>query len=325
MSSKGNEKKAQMLESQNHQSYPSPTSPNLTFDQFEDKPAFPPLTSSLTSPIEPTASDFPYEIAYLSSIFNSNHEYTDDLLSLCMMDFDLSPISPAPPPPSPEKHKCMMEYLMNNEFPIQQQQNALIKVEDGQGEDSLFHLFEEEEDFEPERNVVDPPSIEPAQLFTEVSSEAATVIDLFSDSEEEPQLENYDDLSEYEPALESQDESPSPKPKTPSPPPTRYFICPNPACSKVFNRKYNLNTHIKIHSSDRSRPYHCHYCTASFIRFNDLTRHSTSHSKKKAFWCDGCGGGFTRRDALKRHMKMLGCGDVSLVGKKVEKARMKRD
>nr|GAT45442.1 predicted protein [Mycena chlorophos] len=61
----------------------------------------------------------------------------------------------------------------------------------------------------------------------------------------------------------------------------------------------------------QARPYACDMCALSFNRQHDLKRHRETHSGEKNFRCDGpCGKTFTRKDALKRHQLVKGCGKV---------------
>lgn len=76
------------------------------------------------------------------------------------------------------------------------------------------------------------------------------------------------------------------------------FQCLYPECGKRFGRKYNIQSHIQTHLSDR--PYRCDVCRAGFVRQHDLRRHEKIHGGDKPFVC-ACKKSFARQDALTRH------------------------
>ncbi|KAJ3048540.1 hypothetical protein HK097_010445, partial [Rhizophlyctis rosea] len=84
------------------------------------------------------------------------------------------------------------------------------------------------------------------------------------------------------------------------------FPCPH--CPRQFTRAFNLKTHLQTHDQNRPRPFPCTICPRSFVRIHDLIRHESVHTKRKGWHCPECGTGFTRRDALRRHAKVRGCG-----------------
>lgn len=91
------------------------------------------------------------------------------------------------------------------------------------------------------------------------------------------------------------------------------FVCLYNGCLKRFGRKYNIQSHIQTHLSDR--PYSCPICHARFVRHHDLKRHVKIHGDQKPYVCP-CGKSFVRTDALKRH-RIRGICKGSICEKKI--------
>ncbi|AGO13678.1 AaceriAGL197Wp [[Ashbya] aceris (nom. inval.)] len=83
------------------------------------------------------------------------------------------------------------------------------------------------------------------------------------------------------------------------------FQCLYPECGKLFNRRYNIRSHIQTHLEDR--PFRCDHegCTKAFVRNHDLIRHKKTHAEK-TFTCP-CGKKFSREDALLTHRTRMIC------------------
>ncbi|KAI9356474.1 hypothetical protein DFJ73DRAFT_640994 [Zopfochytrium polystomum] len=81
------------------------------------------------------------------------------------------------------------------------------------------------------------------------------------------------------------------------------YQCPHPGCPRSFSRAYNLKTHVEIHDPHRDRPFVCDHCQKRFARVHDLVRHARVHGAAKEFGCKTCGKVFSRKDAMRRHIK----------------------
>ncbi|KAJ3229024.1 hypothetical protein HDU81_005708 [Chytriomyces hyalinus] len=85
-------------------------------------------------------------------------------------------------------------------------------------------------------------------------------------------------------------------------------------CQRTFSRLFNLKSHLQTHDPTRTKSYMCTVCGVGFCRQQDLMRHGTVHDKSKLMVCPVCPNKtFSRKDALRRHIRLNGCCDVNLL------------
>ena len=73
-------------------------------------------------------------------------------------------------------------------------------------------------------------------------------------------------------------------------------------CNKSFQRKDDLERHIRIHSGHR--PFACEVCKRSFKRADHLKKHMVVHTRERPFYCMICSSDFMRKSDLNRHISI---------------------
>jgi hypothetical protein len=80
----------------------------------------------------------------------------------------------------------------------------------------------------------------------------------------------------------------------------RPFACN--VCNKIFTRRYNLDTHRRVHTGER--PFSCKVCKKPFSQRSHLMRHLRVHSGELPFSCEVCKKMFSQRTHLKSHLRI---------------------
>ncbi|XP_033757122.1 zinc finger protein 761-like [Pecten maximus] len=70
-------------------------------------------------------------------------------------------------------------------------------------------------------------------------------------------------------------------------------------CEKVFLKKQDLKSHMKVHSD--ARPFKCDVCPKAFNHKSTLTNHRRIHTGEKPYGCEICKKSFTFLSSLQRH------------------------
>ncbi|CAM0140043.1 unnamed protein product [Umbelopsis sp. WA50703] len=97
--------------------------------------------------------------------------------------------------------------------------------------------------------------------------------------------------------------------------PLKRFECPHGGCPMKFSRRFNLQTHMRVHDPERQKKFRCDVdgCNKNFDRRHDLSRHeATVHRGERAYHCEYCEKPFSRKDALVRHVTVKGCPNQPL-------------
>ncbi|XP_069140619.1 zinc finger protein 845-like [Argopecten irradians] len=74
---------------------------------------------------------------------------------------------------------------------------------------------------------------------------------------------------------------------------------PCSVCEKVFFKKQDLKSHMKVHSD--ARPFKCDLCPKAFNHKSTLTNHRRIHTGEKPYGCEICQSSFTFLSSLQRH------------------------
>ncbi|GMF29710.1 unnamed protein product [Phytophthora fragariaefolia] len=100
--------------------------------------------------------------------------------------------------------------------------------------------------------------------------------------------------------------------KRPHPP--AIHACPQPGCTRRFNRKYTLAEHIKTHTGERPHVCPVPTCGKRFSTSGNLSRHKRLHGYIEPLKCpvQGCICTFPSNNKLEKHMKFHYGGAVKV-------------
>ncbi|SCU87838.1 LANO_0D00232g1_1 [Lachancea nothofagi CBS 11611] len=79
------------------------------------------------------------------------------------------------------------------------------------------------------------------------------------------------------------------------------YTCPLSSCQKAYSKPCLLREHTRSHNNER--PFVCSepHCEKRFLRVCHLNVHKWSHTKSKPLKCDNCSKRFTTKQQLSRH------------------------
>lgn len=82
------------------------------------------------------------------------------------------------------------------------------------------------------------------------------------------------------------------------------FRCPEPGCTRTFNRKYTLSEHSKTHTGEKPHVCPVKSCGKRFTTSGNLSRHKRLHGPMMPIACPvtGCECAFSSDSKLEKHM-----------------------
>ncbi|CAG8980576.1 hypothetical protein HYALB_00002574 [Hymenoscyphus albidus] len=128
----------------------------------------------------------------------------------------------------------------------------------------------------------------------------------YDDEEEDQSYRAHEDSSDNDDDVNTPVTPFSPASREKFPSERKRLQCTFPGCDKTFNRPIRLETHMNIHTNERT--FKCSYegCAKSYFEKKHLDAHIRgSHTKDKSYNCEweGCGKSFLTNTRLKRHME----------------------
>ncbi|GAB9467579.1 Zinc finger protein [Globisporangium polare] len=126
-------------------------------------------------------------------------------------------------------------------------------------------------------------------------SSSNTIVDLTTETEAIVATE-----SVPSPASQPKDEQPASQEQKQKP----RFRCPEPGCTRTFNRKYTLSEHSKTHTGEKPHVCPVRTCGKRFTTSGNLSRHKRLHGPMMPIACPvvGCECAFSSDSKLEKHM-----------------------